>query len=168
MILDGQFENYKDDLDPIFVSSNMPPDPSADLASREIVVSSDMAPVLDPVQAIDPVFSETSEFFTPLQYDLEPEINKPTSRKIDVSSNLSPDPSSNIATRKIVVSSDLDPDLLAGLDFTGVIPQGFSEPFLLNSSWRYFETIDEERKLSSQLWYAGRKRVWLRMAGGFG
>ena len=134
---------------------------------RKIFASSDLAPDLDPVQAIAPVFSETSKFFTPLQCDLEPEINKPTSRKIDVSSNLSPDPSSDIASRNIVVSSDLDPDPSAGLNFTRVISQGFNEPYLLNSSWRDFETIDKERKLSSQLWYAGQKRVWLRMAGTF-
>ena len=71
------------DLDPMFVSSNLPSDPSADLASREIVVSSDLAPDLDPVQAIAPVFSETSNFFTLLQCDLEPEINKYTSSKIE-------------------------------------------------------------------------------------
>ena len=107
-----------------------------------MVVLSNLAPDLDPVQAIAPVFSETSKFFTPLQCDLEPEINKPTSRKIDISSNLSLDPSSDLASRKIVVSSDLDPDPSAGLDFTGVIAQGFSGPFLLNSFWRDFETID--------------------------
>ena len=81
----------------MFVSSNLHPDPSADLASREIFVSSDLAPYLDPVQAIAPVFSKTSKFFTPLQCDLEPELNKPTSRKIDVSSNLYPDSSSDLA-----------------------------------------------------------------------
>ena len=135
---------YLCDLDPMFVSSNLPPDPLADLASREIVVSSDLDPDLDPVQAIAPVFSKTSKFFTYLQCDIEPEINKPTSRNIDVSSNLSPDPSSDLASRKIVVSSDLDPDPSAGLDFTMVITQGFNEPFLINSSWRDFETIDEE------------------------
>ena len=151
----------------MFVSSNLPPDTSTDIASRDIFVSSDLAPDLDPVQAIASVFSETSKFFTPLQCDLEPEINKPTSRKIDISSNLSPDPSSNLASRKIVVSSNMDPDPSDGLDFTRVIDQGFNESFLVNSFWRDFETIDKERKLSSQLWYAGRKQVWLRMAGTF-
>ena len=111
----------------IFVSSNLPPDPSANLASREIVVSSDLAPDLYPVQAIAPVFSKTSKLFTPLQYDIEPEIKNPTSRKIDVSSNLSTDPSSDLDSRKIVVSSDLDPDPSAGIDFTGVISQGLLE-----------------------------------------
>ena len=96
-----------------------------------------------------------------------------------VSSNLYPDPSANLASRKIVVSSDLAPDPSAGLYFKGVIAQGFRGPFLLNSSWRDFETVDEERKLSSQLWvsiagyqnyinYAGKKLntlMWLRMAG---
>ena len=134
---------------------------------RKIFASSDLAPDLDPVQAIAPVFSKTSKFFTTLQCDIEPEINQPTYRKIDFSSNLSLDLSSYLTSRKIFVSSDMDPDPSAGLDFTRVIAQGFNEPFLLNSSWRDFETIDEERKLSSQLWYAGRKRVWLRMAGTF-
>ena len=161
------------------VSSNLSPDPSADLASRKIVVLSDPDPNIDPVQAIVPVFSETSKLFTPIQCDLEPEINNPTSRKIVVSSNLSPYPSADIAYSKIVVSSDLDPDPSAGLDFKGVIAQGFSGPFLLNSSWHDFETVDKERKLCSQLWvrmvgfrnyikYAERKLntlMWLRMAG---
>ena len=66
-------DNLNPDLGPIFVvSSSMPPDPSADLASRDIVVSSDLAPDLDPVRAIAPVFSETSKLFTPLQCDIEP------------------------------------------------------------------------------------------------
>ena len=151
----------------MFVSSNLPPDPSADLVSREIVISSDLAPDLDPVQAMAPVFSETSKFFTPLQCNLEPEINKPTSRKIDVSYNFLPDPSYDLASSKIVLSSDLDPDPSAGLDFTRLIAQGFNEPFLLNSSWHDFEIFDKEQKLSSQMWYAGRKRVWLRMVGTF-
>ena len=98
----------------------MPPDLSAYLASREIVVVSDLAPYLDPVQAIAPVFSKTSKFFTPL----------PTSRMIDVFSNLSFDPSSDLASRKIVVLSDLDPDPSAGIYFTRVIAQGFNELFL--------------------------------------
>ena len=37
----------------MFVSSNLPPDPSADIASREIVVSSDLAP--DPSYGLDSV-----------------------------------------------------------------------------------------------------------------
>ena len=151
----------------IVISSNLLPDPLDDLASREIVVSYDLAIVLDPVESIAPVFSENSKSFTPLQCDIEPEVNKSTSRNIDVSSNLSPDPSSDLASRKIVVSSDLDPDPSAGLNFTRVIAQGFNKPFILNSSWRDFERIDEEQKLSSQLWYAGQKRVWIRMAGKF-
>ena len=68
------------------------------------------------------------------------------SNQLWLSSNFSPDPSSDLASRKIVVSSDLDPDPSAGLDFTRVINQGFNKPFLLNISWRDFETIDEERK----------------------
>ena len=56
----------------------------------------------------------------PLSFDLEPNITKPTSRKI-------------------VVSSDLGPDPSAGLDSGGVIAQGFRGPFLLNSSCHDFE-----------------------------
>ena len=77
--------------------------------SQKILVSDDLNPNLDPVQAITWVFSETSKYFTPLQCDLEPEINKPTSRKIVVSSNLAPDPSASLASRKIFVSYDLAP-----------------------------------------------------------
>ena len=44
---------------------------------QKIVVSDYPNPDIDPVQAISRVFSETSKFFTPLQCDLEPEINKP-------------------------------------------------------------------------------------------
>ena len=73
--------------------------------------------------------------------DLEPEINKPTSRKIFVSSNLSADPSADLAFRKIVVSSYLDTDPSAGLDFKGVIAQGFRGTFLLNSSWRILKQL---------------------------
>ena len=80
------------------------------VTSQNIFVSDDLNPDLDPVKAIDPVFSKTSKFFTPLQCDFEPEINKPTSRKIVVSSNLSSDMSDDLASRNIVVSSDLDTD----------------------------------------------------------
>ena len=148
------------------------------VTSQKIVVSDYLNPDLDPVQAIARVFNETSNFFTPLQCDLEPEKNKPTSRNIVVSSNLSPDPSADLASRKIVVSSDLAPDPSAGLDFKGVISQGFRGSFLLNSSWRDFEKVDEGRNLRSQMWvcmtgyrnyikYVGLKLntlMWLRMA----
>ena len=67
------------------------------VTSQKHFVSDDLNPDLDPVQAIAPVFSETSRFFTPLQCDLEPEINNSTSRKIVVSSNLSTGPSSDLA-----------------------------------------------------------------------
>ena len=81
------------------------------VTSQKIFVLDDLNPDHDPVQAIARVFSETSKFFTPLQCDLEPETNKPTSRKIVVSSNLPPDPSADLASRNIFVSSDLAPDL---------------------------------------------------------
>ena len=122
------------------------------VTSQKIVVSDDLNPDLDPVQSISRVLIETSKFLTPLQCDIEPEINNPTSRKIVVSYNMAPDPSANLASRKIVVSSDLAPYPSDGLDFKGVIAQGFRGPFLLNSSWRDFEKVDEERKFNSELW----------------
>ena len=106
----------------------------------------DMDPYLDPVQSIARVFRKTSNhdphtsrlqtqtrFFTPLCCDIETEITNPTSRKI-------------------VVSSDLDPDPSSGLDSKGVIDQGFRGPFLPNISCHDFENFDEGRKMSSQLW----------------
>ena len=96
--------------------------------SKKTVESSDMDPDLDPVQAISQGFSEPynhephtsclqtqTRFFTPLSCDLEPEITKPTSRNI-------------------VVSSDLAPDMSAGLGSGGVIAQGFRGQFLINIS----------------------------------
>ena len=62
--------------------------------------------------------------FTPLSCDLEPDITKPTSRKI-------------------VVSSDLDSDMSAGLGSGEVINQGFCGPFLINSSCHDFEKVDK-------------------------
>ena len=69
--------------------------------SRKIVVSDDLDPDLDPVQEITWVFSETSNhnlhtsrlrtqtrLVTPLSCDIEPDITKPTSRKIIVSADL--------------------------------------------------------------------------------
>ena len=119
--------------------------------SRKIVVSADLAPDLDPVQGITRFFSEPSNiephtsrlltqtrFVTPLSCDLEPDITKPTSRKI-------------------VVSSDLNPDLSASVDSGGVIDWVFHGIFLLNSSCHYFEKVDKGKKLSSLL--------WLRIAG---
>ena len=82
------------------------------VTSQKIVVSDDLNLDLDPVQEIARVFSETSKLFTTLQCDIETEINKPTSsRNIVVSSNLSPDTSSDIDSRKIIVLSDLAPYL---------------------------------------------------------
>ena len=93
--------------------------------SRKIFVSAYLDPDLDPDQTITRVFSKPSNhdphtsrlqtFVTPLSCDLEPDITKPTSRKI-------------------VVSSDLGPDMSAGLDSIGVIARVFHGPFLLNSS----------------------------------
>ena len=60
------------------------------VTSQNIFVSDDLNPDLDPVQAISPVFNETSKFFTTLQCDLEHKF-----QHIVVSSNLSPDPSVN-------------------------------------------------------------------------
>ena len=63
-------------------------------------------------------------------------------------------------SRKTVASSDLDPDPSSGLDSGGVIAQGFLEQLLLNSSYHDFEKVERGRKMSSQLWYAGRNYVW--------
>ena len=64
-------------------------------------------------------------------------------------------------SRKTVASSDLATDPSSGLDSGGVITQGFLEQLLLNSSCHDFEKFKKGRKMSSQMWYAGRK---LRMA----
>ena len=114
------------------------------VTSQKTVVSDYLNPYFDPVQAIAQVFSETSKFFTTLQCDLEPEINKPTSWKIVVSSNLSSDPSADLASRMIVVLSDLAPDPSAGIDFKGVIAKGFRGKFLLNSSWRDLNKLTKD------------------------
>ena len=78
------------------------------VTSQNIFVSDDLNPDLDPIQAIAPVFSKTSDLFTLLQClcGLEQRF-----QQIFVSSNLTPDPSADITSREIVVSSDLDPDL---------------------------------------------------------
>ena len=117
------------------------------VTSQKIFFSDDLNPDLDPVQEIARVFSETSKFFTPLQCDLEPEIgleteiNKPTSRKIIVSSNFSPDPSADLASRKMFVPSDLAPDPSAGLDFKGIIAQDRgSSPDYINFSYSIFSS----------------------------
>ena len=74
--------------------------------------------------------------------------------------------SADIASRKIDVLSDLSPDPSAGLDFKGVIAQGFRGPFLLNSSCRAFEKVDEGQKLSSQLWVCmAGYRNYIKYAG---
>ena len=80
-------------------------------------------------------------------------------------------------SRKTVSSSDMDHVPSSGLNYGGVITQGFLGPFLLNSSCHYFEKLTKDEKMSSQLWvrtagyrnyitYAGRKlNNKLRMAG---
>ena len=68
------------------------------VTSQNIFVLANLDPDLDPLQGITRVFSEPSNpepqtsriktqtrFFTPLSCDLEPDITKPTSRKIVVS-----------------------------------------------------------------------------------
>ena len=118
--------------------------------SRNIFVSADLAPDLsadiDHVQVISRVFREPSNidphisllqtqtrFVISLSCDLEPDITKPTSRNI-------------------LVSSDMAPDMSAGINYGRVIAQVFREPFILNSSCHYFETFNKRRKISSQLW----------------
>ena len=151
----AQIQNFRLQMQPQAV-------PVSDLSiskvtSQKIFVSADMDPDLDPVQAIARVFSKTFKFFTPLCCDIEPEITKPTSRKIVVSYNLYPYPSANLFSRNIVFSSDLAHNPSSSLDSKRLSAQGFRGPFLLNSSCLDFEKVDEGRKLSSQL--------WVRMAG---
>ena len=78
------------------------------VTSQNIFVSDDLNPDLYPFQAIAPVFSKTSDFFTPLQClcDLEHIF-----QHIFVSSNMPPDPYADIASREIFFSSNMDPDL---------------------------------------------------------
>ena len=71
-------------------------------------------------------------FVKTLSCDLEPDINKPTSRKI-------------------VVSADLGTDMSAGIDSGGVIARVFRGTFLLNSSCHDFEKDKEGQKMSGQL-----------------
>ena len=73
-------------------------------------------------------------------------------------------------SRNIFSSSDLATDPSAGIYYVVVIAQGFLGTFILNSSCHDFEKVDEGRKMSSQLWYTGRKinnLMWLHMAGEF-
>ena len=49
-------------------------------------------------------------------------------------------------SRKTIASSDMAPDPSAGLNYGGVITQGFLGPFLLNSSCHDFEKVDKGRK----------------------
>ena len=118
--------------------------------SRKILISADLDPDIDPVKAINRLFSKPcnnyphtsrlriqTRFVTPLSCDLKPDITKPTSRKI-------------------IVSSDIGPDLSAGLDSGWVIDRVFRGPFIINSYCHDVEKVDEERKMSS--------KMWLRMA----
>ena len=108
--------------------------------SQNIFVSGDVAPDIDPVQGSTLVLSEPSNtdphtsrlrthtrLFTPLSCDLEPDINKPT-------------------YRNIVISDDLDTDMSASIDSGQVITRVFFEPFLLNSSFHYFEKLTKDEK----------------------
>ena len=97
----------------IVVSSEMAPDPSAGIDSGGVITqglrgSSNHDPHISRLQT-------QTRFFTPLSCDLEPEITKPTPRKIVVSYDLALDPSASIGSG-------------------GVITQGFRGPFLINSS----------------------------------
>ena len=55
-------------------------------------------------------------------------------------------------SRKTVASSDMDPDPSSGINYGGVIAQGFRGLFLLNSSCHDFEKVYKGQKMSSQLW----------------
>ena len=66
-------------------------------------------------------------FVTPLSIDLDPEITKPTSRKI-------------------FVSADLVPDLSAVLYYGGVIDRVFCGPFILKSSCHDLKKLTKDEK----------------------
>ena len=104
--------------------------------SRKISISSDMAPDLSAGLDFDGVISQDlrgtsnhdphisrlrnqTRFFTHLSCDLEPDITKPTSRKI-------------------FLSSDLSPNLSARIDSGRLIAQGFRGPWAVNFGyvWR--------------------------------
>ena len=57
---------------------------------------------------------------------------------------------------KTVASSDLAPDPSAGLNYEGVIAQGFLVPFLLNSSCHDFEKLTEDEKRAVNCGYVWR------------
>ena len=71
------------------------------VTSQNMFVSDDLNPDLDPVQAIAPVFSKTSKFFTPLRCDLEPEINKITLERCEELGSFTEDWSSCLDRIKI-------------------------------------------------------------------
>ena len=81
--------------------------------------------------------------FTPLICDLEPDITKPTSRKI-------------------FVSYDLSPDTSSGLDSEGVIDQGFRGPFIINSSCHDFDKLTNYKKEQSTVaTYVGIYKIYI-------
>ena len=145
---DIETERTKPTSRKIVVSSDLGPDPSAGFDSKGLIARGNLGPskhqrdqtmLRNYKLQIQPQAVPVSHFSI---------LNKPTSRKT-------------------VASSDMDPDPSSGLDSGGVINQGFLEQLLLNSSCHDFEKVEKGRKLSSQLWYAGQKRVLLRMTGKF-
>ena len=77
-------------------SSDLDPDPSADLDSGGVIAQGFRGP-----SNHDPHISRLrtqTRFFTPLSCDLEPDINKHTPRKIVISSDLVPDPSDSLGS----------------------------------------------------------------------
>ena len=114
-----------------------------------------MAPDLDPVQGMSRVISEPFNldpqrlrlrthtwFVTLLSCDLEPDITKPT-------------------YRKIFISDDLDPDLSDSRDSIQVISWVLREPFLLNSSCYNFEKVNKGRKIPTVDTYGGRSKLYI-------
>ena len=144
MIQIPNFRRYRWLLPPYISTFHWNSDLFLSVTSRKIFILADLSPDLSAGIAI--LFSKPTNiephtshlrtqmrFVTPLSIDLEPDINKPTSKNI-------------------YVSSDRDPDISACWYSGWVIAPVFREPFLLNNLFWWFWKFDEGRKMSSQLW----------------
>ena len=98
---------YKPTSRKTVASSDLAPDPSYDLNSVMVITPGFRGPPNH-----DPHISRLrtqTRFFTPLIYDLEPDITKPTPRKIFASSDLAPDPSFGIDSGWVIAQGFLGP-----------------------------------------------------------
>ena len=132
--------------------------------SRKTVASSDLAP--DPSYDLDSGGVIARGFCGPSNHQRDQTMLQ--NFKLQIQPQAVPVSHFSILTkptsRNTVASYDMTPDPSSGLNSGGVIAQGFLEQLLLNSSCHDFEKVEKGRRMSSQLWYAGRK---LRMAGKF-